>query len=160
MRNGHLYWPVDHCRREEKNASTDRGTTAVNTGPQTWQKVSWELFGGVIKVVCEGAGFPCIVFEIFKGGILYQILPPTPHCLGGIGSQPPFVYLPSPAFPLAAQLLLFTAFCMKVAICEDYPVWGLKKKEDTVAWVLILTQGRTADMGSVSNQEFPGWVTK
>lgn len=47
---------------------------------------------------------------------------------------------------------------MKVAICEDYPAWGLK--EDTVAWVLILTQGRTEDMGSVSNQEFPGWVTK
>lgn len=37
-----------------------------------------------------------------------------------------------------------------------------KSEEDTVAWVawLILTQGTSEDMGSVSNQEFPGGVTK
>lgn len=167
--------------RKTEGRSSSSSEHWEQTGPQTWQKVCWEpLWKSSLGVVFwMGLGVLVLFLGFYRGGILQQkkkkkssLWPPPPssppHCLGGIGCQPPFVYLPSPAFPLAAQFLLFTAFCMKVAICEDYPAWGQHRvrkkkrnsKEDTVAWVLILTQGTSEDMGSVSNQEFPGGVTK
>lgn len=123
--------------------------------------------------VSEGAGCLCIVFELFLRGDssakkknCARWPPPLhPSLFRGNRLPAPFCLPPSPAFPLSAHFLLFSAFCMEVAIWEDYPVWGLlgeeeEKRIDTVAWVLILTQGRSEDMGSVSNQEFPGWVTQ
>lgn len=178
-------WPPHY--RERSGHTEDRRTQQQQqwTLGANWPSNMAEgMLGAFVEVISgsgflDGAGCPCIVFRFLQGGDSSakkkkksSLWPPPPssppHCLGGIGCQPPFVYLPSPAFPLAAQFLLFTAFCMKVAICEDYPAWGQHRvrkkkrnsKEDTVAWVLILTQGTSEDMGSVSNQEFPGGVTK
>lgn len=54
-------------------------------GSYPWLWFKWFL---------EWAGFPCIVFEgFFGGGVFSKKWPPTPHCLGGRGCQPPFVYL-------------------------------------------------------------------
>lgn len=95
------------------------------------------MLGAFVEVISgsgflDGAGCPCIVFRFLQGGDSSakkkkKIVPVTPTPLltpslfRGNRLPAPFVYLPSPAFPLAAQFLLFTAFCMKVAICEDYP---------------------------------------
>ena len=127
-------------RKTEGRSSSSSSEHWEQTGPQTWQKVCWEPLWksslGVVGVVFwMGLGVLVLFLGFYGGGFFSKkkkkkssLWPPPPssppHCLGGIGCQPPFVYLPSPAFPLAAPFLLFTAFCMKVEICEDYPAWG------------------------------------
>lgn len=169
-------WPLLESWREAKTAfQRQKDTAAGNTGSKLALKHGRRYVGSICRVT-SGSGWSgfwkgwvslhCLGIFFKKGGgggvfskkkLPGDPHPLTPHCLGGIGCQPPFVYLSLPLSLSQRSFCFSHAFCMKVAICEDYPAWGLK---DTVAWVLILTQGRTEDMGSVSNQEFPGWVTK
>lgn len=145
LRNGHFVLTnrADHSRREreENGVSKGRQTGSSEHWEQNWPTNMAEGMLGVIS----GSGWSafwrgwvsshCFLRFFWKGGggVLQQKfypVTPTPHpsLFRGNRLPAPFCLPPSPAFPLAAQFLLFTAFCMKVAICEDYPAWGLKKK--------------------------------
>lgn len=119
---------ADHCRGA---GSRDPGENWDQTGPQAWQKVGlnvWMLFFFIIiiymyfqSLVCVSYGgeglvalfyMGCEVVEVEVVGILLQKLSPSPPLIvdGGVRLPAPFCLPPSPAFPLAAQLLRFVAF--------------------------------------------------
>lgn len=138
-----------HCRsakrRPKKGERRQQWTLRLNHSSRTWQKVCWQVLGSYLWERLErflvGQEFDVLskmfFFFLFSErgvGVFTEkkFLPVTPHpsLFKGDRLPAPFCLPPSHAFPLAAQLLRFTAFCMKVAICEDYPVWGL------VHWIL------------------------
>lgn len=102
-----------HCRsakrRPEKGEKRQQWTLRLNHSSRTWQKVCWQVLGSYLWERLErflvGQEFDVLskmffFFCLAKGGRglhrkrNFSRWPPTPHCLRGIGCQPPFVYLP------------------------------------------------------------------
>lgn len=112
----------------------------------------------------------CEVVEVVVVGILQQKFSPSPLFIvewgGGDRLPAPFCLPPLSRFPSCCAASGFRSILHESGKLCGLP--SLKatskkkerktKRENIVFWVLIVAQDWAEDMGSVSNQEFPGGV--